>query len=116
MFFFFQDIRLCTLFKDKTIRENVKMFVCNVLLKCPKNLAKDILNDGHKEIQELFGDEDIQQLLALPEDMPIVNINMSKRLARIKTIQTSMYHFYFKFDTVHIYFIIPFFMFLCYVL
>lgn len=67
------------------------MFVCNVLLKCPKNLAKDILKDGYKELQELFGDEDIQQLLALPEDLPIVNINMSKRLARIKNTQTSVY-------------------------
>lgn len=73
------------------------MFVCNVLLKCPKNLVKDILKDGHKEIQELFGDEDVQQFLALPEDLPIVNINMSKRLARIKITTTSVFIFILNF-------------------
>lgn len=64
------------------------MFVCNVLLKCPKNLVKDILKDGHEEIHELFGDEDIHKLLTLPEDIPTVNINMSKRLDRLKITQS----------------------------
>lgn len=66
------------------------MFVCNVLLKCPKNLVKDILKDGHEEIKELFENEDVHQLLALPEDLPIVNINMSERLNRLKLTQISM--------------------------
>lgn len=76
--------------KNKKCRKNIKMFVCNVLLKCPKNLVKDILKDGHKEIQELFGNENIQELLACPEDLPTVNINMSKRLDRLKITQISM--------------------------
>lgn len=59
------------------------MFVYNVLLKCPKNLVKDILKDGHKEIHELFGDKDVQQLLVLPEDQRNININLSKRLDRL---------------------------------
>lgn len=67
------------------------MFICNVLLKCPKSLVKDILKDGHKEISEIFGEEDIEQLLILPEDIPTVNINMTKRLDRLKTTHTSMY-------------------------
>lgn len=67
------------------------MFVCNVLLKCPKNLVKDILKDGNEEIHELFGTDDIQQLLTLPEDLPTFNINMSKRLDRLKISQSSMY-------------------------
>lgn len=79
------------LIKDKKCRKNIKMFVCNVLLKCPKNLVKDILKDGHEEIRELFGDDDIQQLLTLPEDLPTFSINMSKRLNRLKITQTSMY-------------------------
>lgn len=79
--------------KDKKFRKNLKMFVCNVLLKCPKNLVKDILKDGHEEICELFGNEDIQQLLSLPEDLPTININMSKRMARLKITQISMYIF-----------------------
>lgn len=66
------------------------MFVCNVLLKCPKNLVKDILKDGHKEIKELFDNEDVQQLLTLPEDLPTVDINMSERLNRLKLTQISM--------------------------
>lgn len=80
--------------KDNKFRKNLKMFVCNVLLKCPKNLVKDILKDGHKEIYELFGDEDIQQLLSLPEDLPTININMSKRLDQLKITQISMNIFY----------------------
>lgn len=70
------------------------MFVCNVLLKCPKNLVKDILKDGHEEIHELFGDEDIHKLLTLPEDIPTINIDMSKRLDRLKITQISMWYFY----------------------
>lgn len=69
------------------------MFVCNVLLKCPKNLVKDILKDGHEEINELLGDVDIHKLLALPEDIPTVNIDMSKRLNRLKITQIRMYTF-----------------------
>jgi len=72
------------------------MFVCNVLLKCPKNLVKDILKDGHEEINELFGDEDIHKLLMLPEDIPTVNIDMSKRLDRLKITQ-SMFTFIYIF-------------------
>lgn len=66
------------------------MFVCNVLLKCPKNLVKDILKDGSEEIKELFGNEDVHQLLTLPEDLPTVNINLSDRLNRLKLTQISM--------------------------
>lgn len=69
------------------------MFVYNVLLKCPQNLVKDILKDGLKEIKELFGDENIQDLLAFPEDLPTVNINISKRLDRKKNTQISMCEF-----------------------
>lgn len=76
--------------KNKKCRKNIKMFVYNVLLKCPKNLVKDILKDGYKEIQELFGNENLQELLAFPEDLPTVNINMSKRLDRLKITQLSM--------------------------
>lgn len=65
------------------------------MLKCPKNLVKDILKDGHEELQKLFGNEDLQQILTSPEDLPAVNINMSKRLDRIKINQTSMYTFHF---------------------
>lgn len=92
--------------KDTTFRKNLKMFVCNVLLKCPKNLVKDILKDGHKEISELFCEEDIQQLLFLPEDLPSVNINMAKRLDRLKITQISVYIFLMK------YFLISYFHFL----
>jgi len=81
------------------------MFVCNVLLKCPKNLVKDILKDGHEEIHELFGDEDIHNLLTLPEDIPSVNIDMSKRLDRLKITQISMHTF------VYILFLLFFFLF-----
>jgi len=73
------------------------MFVCNILLKCPKNLVKDILRDGNAEISELFGNEDIQQILALPEDLPTIDINMSKRLDRLKITQTSIYILLFNF-------------------
>lgn len=66
------------------------MFVCNVLLKCPKNLVNDILKDGHEEIQELFGNKNIQELLSLPEDLSTVNINMSKRLNRLNITQISI--------------------------
>lgn len=63
------------------------MFICNVLLKCPKNLVKDILKDGNEEIKELFGDEDVEKLFLLPEDIPTININMAKRLERLKNSQ-----------------------------
>lgn len=66
------------------------MFVCNVLLKCPKNLVNDILKDGYEEIQELFGNNNIQELLSLPEDLSTVNINMSKRLNRLNINQISI--------------------------
>ncbi|XP_026812278.1 integrator complex subunit 8 [Rhopalosiphum maidis] len=84
---FLKDLKLCMQIKDKKFRKNIKMFVCNVLLKCPKNLVKDILKDDHEEIRELFGDEDIHKLLTLPEDIPTVNIDMSKRLNRLKITQ-----------------------------
>lgn len=82
--------------KDKKFRKNLKMFVCNVLLKCPKNIVKDLLKDGHDEIYELFGNEDIHKLLSLSEDLPTININMSKRMARLKITQISMYIIYFE--------------------
>lgn len=76
------------------------MFICNVLLKCPKNLVKDIIKDGQEEIREFFGNEDVQELLTLPEDLPTININMSKRLDRLKiknsSLCTSTYYFYFN--------------------
>lgn len=74
------------------------MFICNVLLKCPKNLVKDILKDGHEEIREFFGDEDVQELLMLPEDIPTININMSKRLDRLKTNHSSTSIYYSNFN------------------
>jgi len=58
-------------------------------------LVKDILRDGNAEISELFGNEDIQQILALPEDLPTIDINMSKRLDRLKITQTSIYIYTF---------------------
>lgn len=73
----------------------MKMFICNVLLKYPKDLVKDILKDGREEIRELFGDEDIHQLLTLPEDIPTININMSNRLDRLKITNTSIYLKYY---------------------
>lgn len=73
----------------------MKMFICNVLLKYPKDLVKDILKDGREEIRELFGDEDIHQLLTLPEDIPTININMSNRLDRLKITHTSIYLKYY---------------------
>jgi len=82
------------------------MFVCNILLKCPKNLVNDILRDGKEEIKELFGDEDIQQLLALPEDLPTININMAKRLERLKITQTSIYIYIFILFYLFIYFFV----------
>jgi len=85
------------------------MFVCNVLLKCPKNLVKDILKDGHEEINELLGDVDIHKLLVLPEDIPTVNIDMSKRLNRLKITQISMHTFiyiiFFSFSFNHLFYI-----------
>lgn len=66
------------------------MFVCNVLLKCPNNLVNDILKDGHEEIQELFGNKNVQELLSLPEDLSTININMSKRLNRLNITQISI--------------------------
>lgn len=83
------------------------MFVCNVLLKCPKNLVKDILKDGREEIDELFGDEDIHTLLTLPEDIPTVNIDMSKRLDRLKITQIRVYMYLYIIFTI-LFFIISF--------
>jgi len=89
------------------------MFVCNVLLKCPKNLVKDILKDGHEEIHELFGDEDIHKLLTLPEDIPTINIDMSKRLDRLKITQISMCTFIYILILL-IFFFIRFVLFFCF--
>ncbi|XP_050529627.1 integrator complex subunit 8 [Daktulosphaira vitifoliae] len=79
---FFKELKMYSSIKDENVKKNFKIFIYNILLKCPKNLINDIIKEGSK-VSKLFDEDEIQQLLIFPDDTPSFKVNMAKRFQRM---------------------------------